>query len=197
MVLLCSLADGAGVGANQPSAEPVPTHAGADHRDSGSKKRKTLEAEFAAMLTGAVLKGSWRISPEVQSGKTSPLSEPHNDHYVIRKTTKLTGDRWLITARIQHGNNDVTVPVPVRVLWAGDTPVITVDTVPIPMLGEYSARVMVYKGFYCGTWLGDGYGGVMSGQILRHEPSCERRHDEPVGGETTLHPDDKENNSER
>ncbi len=197
MALVCGIAGGAGVGANQPSAAPVRAHSDADQRDSGSKKRKTLEAEFAAMLTGAVLKGSWQVSPEVGSGKTSPLSEPHDEHYVIHKATKLAGDHWLITARIQYGDNDVTVPVPVRVLWAGDTPVITVDTVPIPMLGEYSARVMVYKGFYCGTWLGDGYGGVMSGRILRNEPSGEQLPDEPVAKERATQPDDKGNNPRR
>jgi len=130
---------------------------------------KRLEAEFANTLTDAVMTGTWQVTHgEGLEGK-APLGEPARDQYVIQNVTKLMGDHWLITARIVYGDKDVTVPVPVRVVWAGDTPVITVDTKDIPMLGEYSARVMVFRHFYAGTWFGRGYGGVMSGQITHSE----------------------------
>ena len=52
-------------------------------------------------------------------------------------------------------------------LFRSDTPIITMDKVKMPLLGTYSARVMIYNGFYAGTWFGDGYGGVLSGQIIK------------------------------
>ena len=91
------------------------------------------------------------------------------DKYTIKDVQKLHNDTWVITARIQYGNNDVAIPIAVRVVWAGDTPIITIDDLTIPMLGKYSARVMVYGGFYSGTWFGDRYGGILSGQIVKTE----------------------------
>jgi hypothetical protein len=54
-------------------------------------------------------------------------------------------------------------------VWAEDTAIITLDKMALPGLGTYSARVMVYRGFYAGTWFGTNYGGVLSGQIVKEE----------------------------
>ena len=89
----------------------------------------------------------------------------------------MEGDKWIIQARIQYADKDITIPIMVRVVWAGDTPVITLDEMTLPFLGTYSARVMIYRDFYSGTWFGGCYGGVMSGQISR-----------PADGETEVAP---------
>ena len=54
-----------------------------------------------------------------------------------------------------------------RLPVSAETPVITLNEMTLPFLGTYSARVMIYRDFYSGTWFGDCYGGVMSGQISR------------------------------
>ena len=60
----------------------------------------------------------------------------------------------------------VTVPVPVEVKWAGETPVITLDEVTIPGLGTFSSRVVLDRGRYAGTWSHDKVGGHMFGTIV-------------------------------
>jgi hypothetical protein len=99
--------------------------------------------------------------------KDGKLGQESEDRYTIRSVSKLAGDVWLIGARIQYGGKDLTVPVPVKVLWAGDTPVITVTQAGIPGLGTYTARVLIYDGLYTGTWSGPGHGGFLSGAIVK------------------------------
>jgi hypothetical protein len=53
------------------------------------------------------------------------------------------GDFWLLTSQITYGDVDLTVPVPVQVKWAGNTPVITDEKIWIPGLGTFSARVLL------------------------------------------------------
>lgn len=144
------------------TAAPGPTSRPADDHAS-------LEARFKKVLEGAVLKGTWQVTNAVGLAGKAPLSEPRPDRYTISGARKLTGDHWVITARIEYGEKDVKVPVPVRVVWAGDTPIITLDKISIPLIGAYSARVMIYDHFYCGAWFGKEYGGILSGQIIRQE----------------------------
>lgn len=130
-----------------------------------------LERQFAETLTGATLRGHWRLLVPDGDDGDQKLSDPRPELYHIASARKLNDDYWVITARIQYGDNDVTLPVPVRVVWAGDTPVITVDNYGFPGLGTYSARVMIYGGLYSGTWSGtDCLGGTLAGQVLKSEP---------------------------
>ena len=126
--------------------------------------RAELEKRFSDTLTGATLIGRWRLV------KDGGLGEEREEKYSISAATKVGGDLWLITARIQYAGKDVTVPVPVKVLWAGDTPIVTVTDAGIPGLGTYTARVMFYRDLYTGTWFGPGHGGLMSGSITRTKP---------------------------
>jgi hypothetical protein len=43
--------------------------------------------------------------------------------------------------------------------------VITVDETPIPGLGSYTARVMIYRDHYAGFWSGKDHGGHLFGVI--------------------------------
>lgn len=132
-------------------------------------KQRQLERELEAKLTGAVFEGTWQMTGKAGLEGKAPLSEARSETYTIAKAAKTLDDHWVIEARIQYGDTDVTVPIPVRIVWAGDTPIITLDKLPIPGIGRYSARVMVFGNFYAGAWFGDGYGGVLSGRILRDE----------------------------
>lgn len=134
-------------------------------------KAKKREREFKRMLTHATLKGTWQMTGEEGLAGKAPLSEPKPDTYTIDKVSKANDDYWVITARIQYADKDVFIPVTVRVVWAEDTPIITLDTMALPGLGTYSARVMIYRGFYSGTWFGKNYGGVLSGRIIHEDRS--------------------------
>ncbi len=132
--------------------------------DADGASRARLEKRFRDTLTNATLTGRWRL---VTDGK---LGKEREEKYSISAATKVSKDYWLITARIEYAGRDVTVPVPVKVLWAGDTPIITVTDLGVPGLGTYTARVMVYRDLYTGTWFGPGHGGLMSGSIVKTEP---------------------------
>ena len=147
----------AGKGGNA-SAPVVDT----DAADKQAKKSNLneLEKKFQETLSNATLVGKWRL---VKDGK---LGEEREEKYTLGKVSKL-GSLWIIRARIQFGKKDVTLPVPVRVEWAGDTPVISVTDAGLPGLGKYTARVLVYNGLYTGTWFGSDHGGFLTGKIVR------------------------------
>ena len=121
--------------------------------------QEELEANFKTTLTKATFKGRWC---SIKDGLLGPEKE---DKYSIRSVTKIGGDMWLISARVQYGKNDFVAPIPVQVKWAGDTPVITLDKVSVGGSGEYSARVLVYQKTYAGTWSGGDHGGLLNGVI--------------------------------
>ena len=134
--------------------------------------RAELEKRFQEELTGVSLAGVWQMTGPAGLKGSDPLSPPKPDQYTITQVTKLEGDYWLIHARIQYADKDVTLPVPVRVVWAEDTPIITVSELALPLLGTYSARVMIHHGFYSGVWYSQtkDYGGVMEGRITKTPP---------------------------
>ena len=122
-----------------------------------------LEAKFKATLTRATLAGRWC---SIRDGALGP---DKTDKYTIVSVTKLTGDDWLINARIQYNKIDIVAPLPVQVKWAGDTPVLLVDKIPIPGGGVYSARVVIYEHTYAGTWTGGDHGGLLNGIITNEK----------------------------
>ena len=125
--------------------------------------QEELETAFKNTLTKATLSGRWCL---VQDGKLTPEKE---DKYTITGVSKLGGDMWLIQARILYGKKDITAPIPVQVKWAGDTPVIVVDKIPIPGSGTYSARLLIYEKTYAETWSGGDHIGLMSGIITNEK----------------------------
>lgn len=133
--------------------------AGCRGQDAAAAEQARLEAEFSARMTGSVLAGRF------SSSKSDKI---HEDRYTISKVSRLAGSVWIFQARIQYGDHDVNVPVPVKILWAGDTPVITLTDAGIPGLGTFTARVLFYRNEYAGTWSNDkGGGGQMFGRIER------------------------------
>jgi hypothetical protein len=171
MLLLAALGQAISAPAAPPkaAADATPNRAAASAAEAAQTPPGTLDRErrFTERMRGVVLEGYWRMTQPGDADPQAPrLSDPRPERYAIVGAQKLSGDQWLITARIQYATRDVNLPVPVRVVWAGDTPVITVNELALPLLGTYSARVMIYHDAYAGIWHGGGHGGVMSGTIL-------------------------------
>lgn len=122
------------------------------------------EKRFQAAMTEATFVGRWFLVHE------ESLGEPRDEEYRIQGVTKLRGNQWVIQARIRYGEYDLTVPVPVHVHWADDTPVISVTNFTLPGAGTYSARVLIHQNTYAGTWSGGDHGGVLSGAIWHTPP---------------------------
>ncbi|MFN3326605.1 MAG: hypothetical protein ACK5AZ_24175 [Bryobacteraceae bacterium] len=130
-------------------------------RSETPRNQADLEREFEKRMSGVTLVGrSTRLDREQVSGE---------ERYVIDRVTKVTGNTWLFQAKMQLNSREIPVPIPVTILWAGDTPVITLTDAAIPGMGSYTARVLLYRDQYAGTWSGDKGGGQMFGKIVRNE----------------------------
>ena len=136
--------------------------------DEAAKPAAATEAEtltpaeqaFATLLTGADLVGSFTVD-----GKETT---PKQDRYSITKAMKLKGNTWAIHARIKYGEVDITVPVAVKVDWAGQTPVLSVTDLKIPGLGsEFGSAILFQGDRYAGTWEHGKVGGHMWGRVER------------------------------
>jgi hypothetical protein len=118
---------------------------------------------FAESLSGVKLIGRFTIL-----GKED--AAPKDEEYTINKVTKMpSGDYWLFSARIKYGEHDFSVPLPLQVKWAGDTPMITLTDLNIAGQGPFSARVIFYNNKYAGTWSHGDAGGHMFGRIVKLE----------------------------
>jgi hypothetical protein len=122
--------------------------------------RAELEKKFSENLSGATLDGYFTETPGDES-------KPRESKYVLNKVSKIKDDLWLFDAQIKYGEHDVTVPIPLVVRWAGDTPVITLDKVGVPGFGTFSARVLIYDNTFAGMWSGEHHRGELYGRVVK------------------------------
>jgi len=138
-------------------AEPPAAATPSTNQESKQADRFT---KLEKSLSGAALVGY-----STTTGGDETQLEP--ERYELKSVKHVGEDRWLFTARITYGEQDVTLPLTLPVRWAGDTPVITIDNMGIPGLGTYTARVMIYADHYAGFWSGGDHGGHLFGVIER------------------------------
>jgi hypothetical protein len=130
-------------------------------RKQESVSEAQRDRDFEKMMAGVALVGhSTRFD---QPG----LSD--EERYAIDKVSKLSGDTWLFQTRLKYGSHEIPVPIPLKVQWAGDTPVITLTDIAIPGVGTYTARVLLYRDQYAGTWSGASVRGQVFGRIIREQ----------------------------
>jgi hypothetical protein len=128
-------------------------------RGSAPQSEADRNRAFAESMAGVTLVGnSTRLSREGVSGP---------ERYMIDKITHVSGDTWLFQTRLTVRGTEVPVPIPITIKWAGDTPVITLTDLAIPGMGTYTARVLLYRDQYAGTWSAAKGGGQMFGKIVR------------------------------
>jgi hypothetical protein len=165
-VLVSARYAGRAVQADEPKTAPAGSAdngktAQSQNDSSKSLTQEELEKKFEESLHGATLQGHFT------SNRDENGAQPKEDKYTIESVKKMQGDVWLFTARIQYEKHDVTLPLPLRVVWAGDTPVITLDKFPVPGMGSFTARVMIFDGKYAGMWDGGNHGGLLLGKIVK------------------------------
>ncbi len=133
------------------------------HADDAAAAEKT----FSAMLTNATLNGTWApIDKRL-------LGDDQDDRYHIVRATKAEGDQWVIVSRMKIQGQEIDVPIPVTIKFAGDTAVMILDNVPVGPGQTWSARILFHDDVYAGSWWGAGKkkGGIVSGTITREEKS--------------------------
>lgn len=143
----------------EPKTDAPATPPGATAEPELSQEE--LEKQFEETLTNCQMIGSFTLA----GGPTDkPLNE---DKYTINKVKKLKNGLWMFDSTIQYGGNNTRIPITLPVKWASDTPVITVTNILVPGMGTFSARVLVFKDQYAGTWSGGDHGGQMFGRIVK------------------------------
>jgi len=126
--------------------------------------QEELEGKFKAMLTKATLAGRWAPI------KDGTLGDEKTDKYEIVSVGKVSGDSWVVNAKMKYGGREFVAPFPVKVRWAGDAAVLSVENLQMPGgQNSYSARVMFYENTYAGTWSGGSHGGMLSGLITQEK----------------------------
>ena len=128
-----------------------------------SHLQDALDKRFTDSMNGVTMIGH-SASGSLKDGKSLP-----EERYGIESVTKMEGDKWLFKARLQVEGQDLTLPIPLKVLWAGDTPVITLEDVSIPGFGTFSAHVLITGHTYAGTWSHGEGGGEIFGRIEKTE----------------------------
>lgn len=120
------------------------------------------EQKFQESIAGVSLSGRWF---PIQDGS---LGESKEDTYSIVGVEKQPDGRWTVRAKLKYGEKEFEVPIPVKVEWAGDTPVLIVNNLAMPGGGvKYNARVLIHDGAYAGTWSGGGKAGLLSGLVVK------------------------------
>jgi hypothetical protein len=143
---------------SEASASKPAQAAGTEERQAGAGETER-EQKLADYLSGARFSGKFTID-----GKED--ASPKTEQYTISKCEKLPEpDMYRMTARIKYGETDSEVPLDIKILWSGNTPVITLDSLWIPGMGTFGARVLIHSGRYAGTWQHDAVGGHMFGRI--------------------------------
>lgn len=131
----------------QDKAEPKPA--------APARSREAVEKEFSARLSGSSLVGHFTLDGDASE---KALKE---DRYQIAAVSKVRDDHWLFV----YVHKNVPIPLTLKVLWAGETPVLTLDDFTIPGMGTFSARVMFHGNRYAGTWQHGEKGGLMFGRV--------------------------------
>jgi hypothetical protein len=137
----------------------MPAQEAAKKDGASTPSREELIRKLEENLTNVKLIGRYTVT-----GREDREAKP--EEYTISSAIKLPeGDMWLIKARIKYGDKDTTVPMPLEIKWAGDTPIITLTNVAIPGLGTFTSRVVLYENRYAGTWQHGKVGGHLFGKI--------------------------------
>ncbi|MBM4003591.1 MAG: hypothetical protein FJ295_09935 [Planctomycetes bacterium] len=150
-LLVCALIVPSSTSADQP-AQGAPAAA----TSKPPRDRQELYKELAEKLHRVKLTGNFTIH-----GKDGPLVK--EEYYILSAKKLDQGEMWLLNARIKYGDHDLTVPLPLEIQWAAETPVITLDKLTIPGLGTFGARVLFHEKSYAGTWSHDKVGGHLFG----------------------------------
>lgn len=128
-----------------------------------SRSLTPQEQKLVELLSGSVLAGHFSM-------ELAPEAPPKSERYVIESVQKVKGDQWLVHSRMKVGQNELPVSVPVTFLWAGDTPMLQLTDLNIPLVGEgFSARILFYNDRYAGTWEHGNIGGTLWGKVVRQE----------------------------
>lgn len=131
--------------------------------EKAASETEKMEKQFAAMLKGATLMGTWAAVGPVG------LGDDKQDGYQIVEAKKVKGDKWVMVSKFKYKGQELNIPVPVVVKFAGDTAVMILNNLPTGDGATWSARILYHNDVYTGSWWESTKkkGGILSGVISR------------------------------
>lgn len=150
----------------QDSGNEKPDAGATDPKNVAAEKAQQVKADvrvaaeeaFAKLMTGATLVGNFTVGND---GSVDPKTLLKPDRYELATVNKVKDEVWLFV----YVHKGVPIPLTMKVLWAGTTPVLTLDEFTIAGMGTFSARLMFHDDLYAGTWKHGLKGGLMFGKI--------------------------------
>ena len=136
------------------AAEKTAAEKTAAEKKAADARTKAIR-KFTKHLSGSALVGQFTVD-DAPAGKAM---KP--DRYQIATVNHVSGDTYLFV----YLHKGVPIPLSLKVLWAGNTPVIVLDDFTIVGMGTFSSRVMFHGDRYAGTWQHGKTGGLMFGKI--------------------------------
>jgi len=88
---------------------------GSSNPGAAEAEQAQREKEFQEMMTGATMEGYFTMDGR------DPAT-PRQETYHIQSVSKLAGNYWTFQARMQYGERDVTLPIPVHIEWQATRP---------------------------------------------------------------------------
>jgi len=122
------------------------------------------EERFKVLFTKSYLSGRWAPLKDGALGE-----EKTGDKYYIASVAKGSGDNWIVNAKMKYRDQEMVIPIPVQMKFAGDVAILEVNNLGIPGGGTYTARLLIYERTYSGTWKGQRGGGMLYGTITKEE----------------------------
>jgi hypothetical protein len=146
----------------------------ADAKAAAVKKKAEARTEaikkFTKQLSGSTLVGQFTVDDAPAEKAMKP------DRYQIATVNHVSGDTYLFV----YLHKGVPIPLSLKVLWAGDTPMIVLDDFTIVGMGTFSSRVMFHGDRYAGTWQHGKTGGLMFGKIEKPKPRAKPAEAKPA-----------------
>lgn len=166
LIVVLMLPSVTAIHSQEPAATSHPPAASPD-TPQGPQVDKALIDKLERYLTDSKWTGNFTIVGQ-EDQKLNP------ETYEITKAKHAGGDSWLLTARIKYGDKDKIIELPpLDIKWAGESPVITVDRMSIPLMGVFDARVIIRNNKYAGIWSHNQVSGHLFGVIERLKPNTE------------------------
>lgn len=141
----------------EPKAPPQNSRAPVGKK--GIPPQEDLDRWLTEKLANCVFSGSYSVTQGADE-KSAVMEK-----YAISRVTKVNDTSWLFAAKWQIQGKEFPIAIPLTILWAGKTPVITLEEVTIPGLGTFSSRVLIHEDWYAGTWSHGKVGGHLWGRI--------------------------------
>jgi hypothetical protein len=173
-LLLLSLAAALSLSLNQDTSAQAQTSR-AERTQNRRRPKKTDDTSKPAASAQKPLPAdpksdSRRCSPRrtflAAGAQDGALGEERTgDKFQIASVTKGSDDNWTVNAKMKYRDQEIVMPIPVKMKFSGDTAILTVVNLMIPSGGTYTARLLIYERTYSGTWKSQRGGGMLDGTI--------------------------------